>query len=193
MSCHCCPPASSASAPAVGGYFLLDNHHGRRVDAFSFGNRLLLLLFGFTHCAVVCPRELRKLDAALDQLGPLAARIQPLYVTVDPERDMPGTLQAYLKPYPRFIGLTGTRAEIDAAKRSFRVFAERRNDADTPGGYIVPHTTGAYLAAPGGQVIAHFMDSIDATTLAQRLRAVLQEHSAPVPAPAQAVGDQSSS
>lgn len=193
MSCHCCLPAPSGSAPAIGGYFLLASHHGRRVDAFSFGTRLLLLLFGFTHCAVVCPRELRKLEAALDQLGPLAARVQPLYVTVDPERDLPGTLQAYLQPYSRFIGLTGTRAEIDDARRSFRVFAEQRSDGQAPGGYTVAHTTGAYLATPGGQVVAHFMDSLDATTLAQRLRDLLRQHATHATAPILAVGDPTAS
>ena len=175
MPCRCCQTATSTSTPAVGGYFLLDDHHGNRVDAFTFGSRLLLLLFGFTHCGVVCPRELAKVDAALDQLGNEARRIQPLYVTVDPERDSPDALRRYLANRPRFIGLTGTRAEIDAIKRSFKVFAERRDDAGEPGGYVVPHTTIAYLASPGGQVLAHFVDSVDAATLAMRLRKKLHE------------------
>ena len=173
MNCHCCRAVAPASTPAIGGYFLLDSHDGTRVDAFSFGERLLLLFFGFTNCAVVCPRELAKIDSALDQLGELAERIQPLYVTVDPERDLPATLREYLKNRPRFVGLTGTRAEIDATKRSYRVFAERREDAGAPGGYVVPHTAIAYLAAPGGQVLAHFADSIDAHELAKRLSARL--------------------
>ena len=135
----------------------------------------MLLFFGFTNCALVCPRELAKIDAALDQLGEHAAGIQPLYVTVDPERDSPATLSDYLRDRPRFIGLTGTPDEIDATKRSFRVFAQRRDDANAPGGYVVPHTTIAYLAAPGGQVLAHFVDSIDARALAARLRTWLQE------------------
>ena len=174
MSCKCCHPLASPTVPAVGGYFLLDDHHGKRVDAFSFGDRLLLLLFGFTNCAVVCPRELAKVDAALDQLEELAGQIQPLYVTVDPERDSPEVLRHYLKDRARFIGLTGSRAEIDAIKRCFRVFAERRDDVGAIGGYVVPHTTIAYLAAPGGQVLAHFVDSVDSNELAKRLRTTLE-------------------
>ena len=169
MSCACCRQTSSNSTPAIGGYFLLDSHQGKRVDAFSFGERLLLLVFGFTNCAVVCPRELAKIDAALDMLGEHGAWIQPLYVTVDPERDSADALREYLKDRPRFLGLTGTSAEIDAIKRSFRVFAEKRHDPDAPDGYVVPHTTIAYLAAPGGQVLAHFVDSISAEELAHRL------------------------
>ena len=174
MSCHCCHPPPSTTAPAVGGYFLLDDHHGKRVDAFSFGDRLLLILFGFTNCAVVCPRELAKIDAALDQLGELAGRIQPLYVTVDPERDSPEVLRDYLRDRARFIGLTGNRPEIDAIKRCFRVFAERRDDVSAVDGYVVPHTTIAYLAVPGGQVLAHFADSVDSNELAKRLRGTIE-------------------
>jgi len=174
MSCQCCHSAAQMRLPAVGGYFLLDDHDGGRIDAFSFGERLMLLFFGFTNCAVVCPRELAKIDAALDQLGDDAARIQPLYVTIDPARDSPAVLRAYLKNRPRFIGLTGTNAEIDAIKDSFRVFAERRDDASAPDGYVVPHTSIAYLAAPGGQVVAHFAESLAAGDLATRLRTQLR-------------------
>jgi protein SCO1/2 len=175
MSCQCCQSAAQMRLPAVGGYFLLDDHDGGRVDAFSFGERLMLLFFGFTNCAVVCPRELAKIDAALDQLGDEATRIQPLYVTIDPARDSPSVLSAYLKNRPRFIGLTGTNAEIDAIKKSFRVFAERRDDASAPDGYVVPHTSIAYLAAPGGQVVAHFAESLGASDLAVRLRTRLRD------------------
>lgn len=170
MSCQCCHPTTSTPAPAVGGNFLLDCHDGRRIDAYSFGHRLMLLFFGFTNCPVVCPRELAKIDSALGQLGDLASDIQPLYVTVDPERDSPGVLQAYLRNHARFLGLTGTRAEIDAMKRCFKVFAERRDDPGAPGGYLVPHTSIAYLAAPGGAVVAHFFDSCTERELAERLR-----------------------
>jgi len=175
MNCPCCQPAAQTRLPAVGGYFLLDDYDGRRVDAFSYGERLMLLFFGFTHCAVVCPRELAKFDAALDLLGDDADAIQPLYVTIDPDRDSPAVLRAYLDGRPRFRGLTGTPAQIDAIKKSFRVFAERRADPEAPGGYVVPHTSIAYLAAPGGQVIAHFSDALNADELASRLRALVRE------------------
>ncbi|MDY0749013.1 SCO family protein [Paucibacter sp. R3-3] len=174
MSCHCGQLHSPISGPAVGGYFFLVSHQDRRVDAYSFGDRLLLLFFGFTHCEIVCRRELAKIDSALDRLGEMADRIQPLYVTVDPERDSPAVLRDFLSLHPRFVGLTGTRAEIDDAMRSFRVFAQRRSDENAPDGYLVPHTTITYLAAPGGQVIAHFLDSSDAKSLAAALLSRLQ-------------------
>jgi len=170
MTTDCCRPAAEAPRASVGGSFELTDHDGARVDASSFGDRWLLVFFGFTHCRIVCPRELAKIDAALQRLGERAARIQPLYVTVDPERDDPPTMRAYLRQHPAFVGLTGTRDEIDAVKQRFRVFARKTDDADAPGGYVVPHTAIAYLAAPGGRVVDHFGDALDAERLAERLR-----------------------
>jgi protein SCO1 len=175
VTASCCQRTSIPlpAAPA-GGNFSLRDHHGRRVGAHAFGDRLLLIFFGFTHCPLVCPRELAKIDAALALLGEDAAKIQPLYVSVDPERDTPPVMAAYLeRAHPRFIGLTGTPDEIAAAKRLFRVFAEKRLDPTAPGGYTVPHTAMAYLAAPGGRYLAHFSDALDAEGLARALHAQL--------------------
>jgi len=111
-----------------------------------------LVFFGFTHCRIVCPRALGKLCRVLDDLGPLAERVQPLYVTVDPERDTPAVMREFLgRSYPRFTGLTGSPAQIDAAKAAFRVFARRVADPDSPGGYAMPHTAIAYLLDEAGR------------------------------------------
>ncbi|HWN31199.1 MAG TPA: SCO family protein [Pseudonocardia sp.] len=87
------------SVPPVGGSFTLVDHHQRVTEASYFG-RYALLFFGFTHCREVCPRALTRLSAALDSLGPLATNLQALYVTVDPERDSPEVLRAFLADYP---------------------------------------------------------------------------------------------
>lgn len=158
------------SAPISGVFDLID-HFGHAVNERSYGDRHLLVFFGFTHCAVVCPRELTKLDGALRLLGPLASAIQPLYVTVDPGRDEPSAMRRYLSQFSAdFIGLTGTAEQVEAAKQSYRVFAEPVHDAAAPGGYVVPHTAFAYLMAPGGRYKAHFSDSLDAEVVAQRMR-----------------------
>ena len=107
--------------PPVGGSFRLIDHHGARVTDETYRGRFVLIFFGFTHCRVVCPRALSRLSAVLERLGPLTDQLQALYITVDPERDTPEVMRTFLeKSYPRFIGLTGTRAEIDAAKRAFQ-------------------------------------------------------------------------
>lgn len=174
-----------APAPVSGTFDLIDDQ-GRPVNERSHGERLLLLFFGFTHCAVVCPRELAKLGRAVERLGPLAARLQLLYVSVDPRRDDPATLRRYLAQYPGgFVGLTGSTGQIDAAKKSFRVFAEPVTDPTAPGGYVVPHTAIAYLVAPGGRYLDHYADSLDAEAVARRLRGHLLDHPGAGPAPVQ--------
>lgn len=163
--------------PPVGGSFRLIDHHGARVTDETYRGRFALIFFGFTHCRVVCPRALSRLSAVLEQLGPLADQIQPLYITVDPERDTPEVMHTFLeKSYPRFTGLTGTRAAIDAAKRAFRVFAERRPDPKEPDGYVVPHTAISYLLDPTGEYVAHFTDALDETEVTDRLRRLLMDH-----------------
>jgi len=126
--------------------------------------------FGFTHCRVVCPRSLAKLSVVLNRLGDAAAAIKPLYITVDPARDTPEVMRGYLeRDSPRFTGLTGTDDEIEAAKRSFRVFAERKADAEDPDGYAVPHTAIAYLMGREGEYLAHFTDAVDEDAIVERI------------------------
>ncbi|MBO9651343.1 MAG: SCO family protein [Variovorax sp.] len=160
-------------APIAGTFELID-HFGQPVNQSSYGDRHLLIFFGFTHCAVVCPRELAKLGRALDLLGPLASRLQPLYITVDPARDDPGAMHRFLERFPGgFVGLTGSMEQIAAAKKSFRVFAEPVEDPMAPGGYVVPHTAFTYLMGPGGRYETHFPEILSAEDLAEKLRAHL--------------------
>jgi protein SCO1/2 len=171
ISCCGCAvqPVVERAAPVDGAFELLD-HFGRTVTERSFGDRHLLVFFGFSHCAVVCPRELTKLGSALAKLGPRAAQVQGLYVTVDPERDDPATLRRYLARYEGdFIGLTGSAAQVEVAKKAYRVFAKPVIDASAPGGYVVPHTAFSYLMGPGGQYKTHFSDSLDASEVAERI------------------------
>jgi protein SCO1/2 len=114
------------------------------------------------------------LSEALSLLDKLADRIQPLYVTVDPARDTPAVMKAYLETqYPRFTGLTGTPEQVDAAKSTFRVFAQRATDPDDPSGYAMPHSALSYLVDPDGRYVAHFSDTIDRDQLARRLRELI--------------------
>jgi cytochrome oxidase Cu insertion factor (SCO1/SenC/PrrC family) len=161
--------ATTPGRPPVGGSFELVDHHGRGVTDASYRGKHALLFFGFTHCRVVCPRALTKLSDVLDTLGDLSDRIQPLYITVDPERDTPEVMRAFLQSYPRFTGLTGSRDQIDAAKRTFRVFAERAADPHDKDGYAVPHTAITYLMNPDGEFVAHFTDAMASEEIIKRL------------------------
>jgi protein SCO1 len=162
------------SAPTTVAFDLVDQD-GSPVDARSYAGSWLLVQFGFTSCRVVCPRALAKLTAALDRLGDDARRVRPLYVTVDPDRDTPAVMKAFLTTsYPRFTGLTGTAEQIEAAKAAFRVFARRRADPQDPDGYAVPHTAITYLVDPDGRLARHWPDTADAATIAAGLGELLR-------------------
>ncbi|GAA5174535.1 SCO family protein [Pseudonocardia eucalypti] len=158
----------------VGARFDLIDHHGNPVTNDTYRGRHPLVFFGFTHCAVVCPRALGKLSAALDELGELRERLVPLYVTVDPERDDPDRMREFLETnYPLFTGLTGSPEALADARREFRVFAVRKQDPDAEGGYQVPHSAITYLLDTDGTYLAHFTDALDASEVARRLTGVL--------------------
>jgi len=161
--------STQSEPPAIRAAFHLTDHNGRDVDAGSFRGSFMLVFFGFTHCRVVCPRALTKLSATLDALGETAVRVAALYITVDPDRDTPQVMRDYLRAYPSILGLTGSRAQIDDAKRNFRVFARRSPASPDDGGYDVPHTAITYLLDPEGRLVAHFNDAIELSDLIQRL------------------------
>ena len=165
------PSAPFLTGAPVHGSFALTDHHGRDVTDADYCGRFMLIYFGFTHCRAVCPRALARLSEALATLGELADCFQPLYITVDPVRDTPAVMKAYVQDrYPRFTGLTGTRDQTDRAKRTFRVFAERAADPEDPSGYAMPHSALTYLVGPDGKYVTHFSDTIDQNTLVGRLK-----------------------
>jgi protein SCO1/2 len=161
------------SGAPVASFDLVD-HHGRAVTEADFDERYLLVYFGFTHCKVVCPRSLGKLSRVLDALGGKADAVKALYVTVDPARDTPEVMRAYLEQnHPRFLGLTGTEDQIARAKRTFRVFAEFKGDDEAPDGYVVPHSAIAYLMGPDGRHIDHFIDALEEDEVLRRMSTAL--------------------
>ncbi|WP_174292142.1 SCO family protein [Sphingomonas bacterium] len=163
----------TARAP-VGGPFSLTDHFGRVVTERTFLGRPALLYFGFTHCRVVCPRALARLSAALELAVATPERIQPLLISVDPERDTPAVLRAYCEAHhPRFLGLTGDRAAIEAMKLAYKVFARRVADAEDPQGYAVAHTAFSYLIGTDGGYVTHFTDVADEQRIAATIASAI--------------------
>lgn len=166
-------PSPRIGQPQIHGAFALTDHNGRAVSNRSYGDKLLLMFFGFTHCRRVCPRKLAELSEALAGLGDRAEAIQPLYITVDPERDTPDVMRTYLASYPRFTGLTGSPAQIDEVRQRFRVFARRVAAPDETGAYDVPHTAVTYLVDGDGRCRSHFLDGMPVPELIGALRQLL--------------------
>lgn len=152
----------------------LIDHHGRPRQLTDFKGKLVVLFFGYTHCPDVCPTTLSDTASALRQLTPdEAARVQVLFVSVDPERDSLELLQQYV-PYfnPTFLGLWGTPAQVAAAAKEFRVFYRKHQE---PGvnGYTVDHTAGSYVLDATGRLRLLFPFALPAEDMAHDLRLLL--------------------
>jgi protein SCO1/2 len=157
----------------VGGPFTLTAHTGERISDEAFRGKFMLVSFGFTHCPDVCPAELQVMTAALDEMGPEGERVQPLFITIDPERDTASHLAQYMSHFhPRFIGLTGSADEIAAVAKSYHVWYEKV-DGDSPD-YVMDHTSITYLMGPDGEFVQHFGFGTSADTLSQALLAAVR-------------------
>lgn len=159
-------------APAFSGRFILSTHDGRTVTDDEFRGRHLLVFFGYTHCPDVCPTSLLTLASVLERLGADAAHVQPLFITVDPERDTRDVLAAFVNHFDeRIIGLTGSPAMIERVAKGFRVkFAKV---AASEGYYSVDHTAAMFHVGPMGQLLGRFNYETTAEEIAAALRAAI--------------------
>ena len=157
----------------IGGPFSLVDHTGQPVTEKSWPGQHLLVYFGYTYCPDVCPGDLQNLSLALttleEQNPKAAAAIQPLFITIDPERDTVAALKDYVSLFhPRLVGLTGTPGQIEAAKQAYRVYAVKRED-DGSSDYLMDHTALIYLISPEGAYEAHFTSNTPPAEIARRL------------------------
>jgi cytochrome oxidase Cu insertion factor (SCO1/SenC/PrrC family) len=154
----------------VGGSFSLIDQNGRRVTDKDFLGRPMLVFFGFTFCPDICPSGLQVIAAALDQLGPKAERVVPVFITIDPSRDSPAQLKSYLASFhPRLVGLSGTEAEIADVAKKYRVYFKKVKDEKSSADYTMDHSTIIYLMDAKGQFVAHFSHATSADKLAEGL------------------------
>jgi protein SCO1/2 len=151
------PPLEGA---AIGGPFVLTDQDGRTVRDSDFAGRYRLIYFGYSFCPDVCPTDLQSIGQAmarLDREAPAKARrVQPIFITVDPERDTPEVLKSYVAAFhPRLIGLTGTPDQIEAVKKSYAIFSTRQAPAGAAeDAYLVDHSRQTILFGPDGKPIA---------------------------------------
>jgi protein SCO1 len=132
--------------------FALTDHHGNPVRLADFREETVLLFFGFTHCPDVCPLTLMRLGEVLEGLGRRAERARILLVTVDPERDTPEVLDAYVRRFgPRVTGLTGDPATLEAMRRAYGVYAQM-HPGHGDGEPMVMHTDAVFGIDRSGQL-----------------------------------------
>lgn len=139
-------PSNSGTA-LIGGPFTLTDHHGETVTDETYKDTALLVYFGFTFCPDICPTELQKLSAALDLLSEKdRAKITPLFISIDPERDTPEAMADYVDHFhPDMVGLTGTPDQIAAAAKAYKIYYEKVEDDSSTAGYTMNHTNLVYF------------------------------------------------
>jgi protein SCO1 len=143
-------PQVTAALPHVGGHFELMTPDGRAVTEASFRGKWLIIYFGYTFCADVCPGTLMSMAQAMKKLGPLADRIQPLFITLDPARDTPEIIGEYVKDFdPRFVGLVGSPQQVADTAREFHVYYRVRQLGH--GEYVLDHSSFIYLMDQNGK------------------------------------------
>ena len=169
-----------SAASDFGGSFSLTDQYGKRRTDLDFRKKYMLIFFGYTYCPDVCPTTLAIEAEALDKIGARASQIVPIFVTVDPKRDTPDKLKAYLSsfdakpPSPRlnFVGLTGNDDEIAQAANAYRVYYRAHIDGRIQNAdYSIDHTGNVYLMDPDGKFVAYYSQGILPDELAADLMA----------------------
>lgn len=149
--------SGAETGPAFMPVFALADDTGRIRTSAEFRGKFLLVFFGFTNCPDVCPTTLSDVAQVMDDLGADAGKVQPLFISIDPERDRRLGLADFTSAFhPAILGLAGTEAETRAAADSFKIFYERENDAASPDGYAMTHSPGLFLIGPDGEWLRQF-------------------------------------
>ena len=173
------PPAAAGDAPPLpfgklfGGPFSLLDQDGRSRTDRDFHGRYVLVYFGYTYCPDICPTSLQEMAAALDELGNAGKAVQPVFITIDPKRDTPEVLKAYVRQFgARFVGLSGPERETAKLAKAYRLHRVKvvpewsSSDAD----YLVDHSSNTFLIGPDGEVLTLFPHNTPADTMAMRIR-----------------------
>ena len=166
--------AAADAAPLLPRYLLTDPQ-GRAVTIDDFRGRYQLVTFGFISCPDVCPATLLEFKQVLELLGSEAKRLQPIFITVDPERDTREILREYTGAFDaRILGLTGSPELVRRAADSFRIQYEKvREPGAKPENYTMNHTAGMVLLDTQGRFLARFAYAMPAAEIAQRIRAAM--------------------
>lgn len=162
----------------------LKDHRGKPGTLADFQGKAVLVFFGYTACPDVCPTTLARLAEVMKALGGDADRVQVLLVTVDPERDTPETLAAYVTAFnPSFLGMSGDMPATEAVAREFKVFFARskagagasheHHHEHAEDSYAVDHSTGTYVFDPAGKVRLYVKDDAPVDAITSDLKLLL--------------------
>lgn len=162
----------------IGGPFRLTDHNGKAVTEKDYAGKYLLVFFGYTFCPDVCPTAMQTVTEAMDILGDDGQKVQPLFISIDPERDTPAVLKEFVSNFhPSIIGLTGTPEQIAAVAKAYRVYyarAKPENGSNDDEYYLMNHSAVLYLIGPDGKLTAHFAHTDSPEKIAAKIREVIE-------------------
>jgi protein SCO1/2 len=162
------------NAIAIGGPFTLENGSGKPVTDRDFRGKYMLVYFGYTFCPDVCPTTLNAVADAMDKLGAASARIQPLFITVDPKRDTPAVVKQYAAAFgPNIQGLTGTVDQIAQVAKEYRVYYAEHRTGPGPDDYSMDHSSVLYFMGPDGAFLAPVRADQSGDEIAASLRKLM--------------------
>jgi len=169
------PAAGPSLAGAeIGGPFSLTNQDGIPVSEETYAGDYKLVFFGFTHCPDVCPAGLEKMALALEELGAAADSVQPIFITIDPQRDTPEVMKEYVAMYhPRLVGLTGTPEQLKTVQASYKVYAAKAEGA-TPETYTMNHSAYIFLMGPGGEPLTMFTAEDSPSDMVKEMKTLMR-------------------
>jgi cytochrome oxidase Cu insertion factor (SCO1/SenC/PrrC family) len=164
-----------SGTPLIGGPFHLTDDQGKPRSDADFRGKLMLIYFGYTTCPDLCPTTLAIMGDALDRLGPDAADIAPLFITVDPERDTVEHLKGYAEQFgPGIVGLTGTAEQIADAAHAYKVYYHKA-EAKPGESYLMDHSSIVYLMDRDGRYVANFGPDSTSEDIARVVRSHLKD------------------
>jgi protein SCO1/2 len=154
--------------------FALPDADGRMRSIKDFQGKAVVVFFGYTQCPDVCPTTLAEIAEAKKLLGADGSKVQGVFITVDPERDKPELLKAYMASFgPDFVALRGTPEQTAAVAKDFKVFY-RRSEGKAPGSYAMDHTAASYVYDPQGRLRLYTRYGSGAQALADDLKLLLK-------------------
>lgn len=167
-------PSRTTGQALIGGPFELVDQNGKTRKDAEFRGKYMMVFFGYTHCPDFCPTGLQAMTESLDALGKDAEKIQPIFITVDPDRDTAKVLKDYVPNFhKRLIGLTGSDEQVAKAAKAYRVYYARTGKPGTED-YLMDHSTFTYLMGPDGQYLTHFSHGTPPKTVAERIRKLMK-------------------
>lgn len=161
----------------LGGDFTLESSLNRPVSLSEFEGKVVILFFGYTSCPDICPTTMVRVQQALQRLEPdVEAQVQPLFISVDPERDTPEQLQGYVTYFhPRFIGLTGELEPLKQVARQYGAFFAKDSRTESAAGYLVAHSGYTYLVDGEGALRALYRQDAEPEEMAEDITELVDE------------------